>query len=197
LNALLERKNRLFRDAASMLRSLRYRSLTEGAKKPTIPRSRWSMWFVTFNRQNVTNMRSAGRPRNPAAHVIASPLAAFIDANWEKTGLTNEQGAAHFGFTAANMISHWRTGRSAVSLTHIPKLAALLGADEAALFVMWLKQQRLRDKTIPAQLVELLEQRLVSANEAVLVNAVRSATRNGDPVFRPATIAAVAKVVSP
>lgn len=142
-------------------------------------------------------MKSPGRPRNPAAHVIASPLAAFIDANWDRTGLTNEQGAAHFGFVAPNMISHWRTGRSAVSLTHIPKLAALLGADEAALFVMWLKQQRLRDKTIPAHLVELLEQRLVTAHEAVLVNAVRSATRNGDPAFDTATITAVATAVTP
>ena len=142
-------------------------------------------------------MKSPGRPRNPAAHVIASPLAAFIDANWDKTGLTNEQGAAHFGFVAPNMISHWRTGRSAVSLTHIPKLASLLGADEAALFVMWLKQQRLRDKTIPAHLVELLEQRLVTANEAVLVNAVRSVTRNGDPIFDKKTVADVSRVVAP
>lgn len=142
-------------------------------------------------------MKSPGRPRNPAAHVIASPLAAFIDANWDKTGLTNEQGAAHFGFVAPNMISHWRTGRSAVSLTHIPKLAALLGADEAALFVMWLKQQRLRDKSIPAHLIELLEQRLVTANEAVLVNAVRSVTRNGDPIFDTKVIAVVAAAVSP
>jgi transcriptional regulator with XRE-family HTH domain len=142
-------------------------------------------------------MKSPGRPRNPSAHVIASPLAAFIDANWDKTGMTNEQGAAQFGFVAPNMISHWRTGRSAVSLTHLPKLASLLGADEAGLFVMWLKQQRLRDKTIPAHLVELLEQRLVSANEAVLVNAVRSATRNGDPAFDRAAVAAVAAAVTP
>ncbi|MFN3559272.1 MAG: hypothetical protein ACK4UQ_08280 [Brevundimonas sp.] len=165
--------------------------------KPKIPWSRWSMWFVIFNRQNVTTMKSPGRPRNPSAHVIASPLAAFIDAKWDKTGLTNEQGAAYFGFTAPNMISHWRTGRSAVSLSHIPKLASLLGADEAALFVMWLKQQRLRDKTIPAHLVELLEQRLVTANEAVLVNAVRSTTKNGDPAFNAKTIAAMAAVVAP
>jgi hypothetical protein len=144
-----------------------------------------------------TNMKSPGRPRNPSAHVIASPLAAFIDANWEKTGLTNEQGAAHFGFIAPNMISHWRTGRSAVALTHIPKLATLLGADEAALFIMWLKQQRLRDKTVPADLVELMEQRLVSANEAILVNAVRNATRNGDPSFDTKTIAVVAGAVAP
>ncbi len=142
-------------------------------------------------------MKSPGRPRNPSAHVIASPLAAFIDANWDKTGLTNEQGAAHFGFIAPNMISHWRTGRSAVSLTHIPKLATLLGADEAALFVMWLKHQRLRDKSVPADLVELMEQRLVSANEAILVNAVRNATRNGDPSFDTKTIAVVAGAVAP
>lgn len=142
-------------------------------------------------------MKSPGRPRNPSAHVIASPLAAFIDAKWDKTGLTNEQGAAHFGFVSPNMISHWRTGRSAVSLTHIPKLASLLGADEAALFVMWLKQQRLRDRTIPAHLVELLEQRLVTANEAVLVNAVRSVTRNGDPAFDKKTVADVSRMVAP
>ena len=179
-----------------MLRSLRYRSLTEGVRKPIFPRSLWSMWFVTLNRQSVTTMRSAGRPRNPAAHIIASPLAAFIDANWDKTGLTNEQGAARFGFTAPNMISHWRTGRSPVSLSHLPKLASLLGAYEAALFVMWLKQQRLRDTTIPAHLVELLEQRLVTANEAVLVKAVRNAAKNADPAWNATKLAAVATAVA-
>jgi hypothetical protein len=143
-----------------------------------------------------TNMKSPGRPRKPVAHVTASPLAAFIDANWDKTGLTNEQGAAHFGFLAANMISHWRTGRSAVALPHVPKLAALLGADEAVLFVLWLKQQRLRDKDVPADLVERLEQRMVTENEACLVSAVRNATRNGDPAFDSKTIAMVASAVS-
>lgn len=142
-------------------------------------------------------MKSPGRPRNPIAHVTASPLAAFIDANWEKTGLTNEQGAAHFGFTAPNMISHWRTGRTPLSLAHISKMAALLGADEALLFVLWLKQQRLRDKTVPAHLVELLEQRLVSANEAALVDAVRNATRNADPSFSGPVLRQVALSVSP
>lgn len=141
-------------------------------------------------------MKAPGRPRNPAAHVIASPLAAFIDANWDKTGLTNEQAAAHFGFIAPNMISHWRTGRSAVSLTHIPKLAALLGADQAVLFVLWLKQQRLRDKSLSADLVDLLEERLVSANEAVLVNAIRNATKNADPVFEPRTVTAIARAIA-
>lgn len=142
-------------------------------------------------------MKSAGRPRNPAAHVTPSPLAAFVDANWDKTGLTNEQGAARFGFVAPNMISHWRTGRTPVSLAHLPTLAALLGADEASLFVLWLKQQRLRDKTIPAHLVELLERRLVTANEAVLVDAVRNATRNGDPAFGPGVISKIAVAVGP
>ena len=95
------------------------------------------------------------------------------------------------------MISHWRTGRTPVSLAHLPTLAALLGADEASLFVLWLKQQRLRDKTIPAHLVELLERRLVTANEAVLVDAVRNATRNGDPGFSPGVISKVAIAVGP
>lgn len=142
-------------------------------------------------------MKPAGRPRNPSAHVIPTPLSMFIDANWDKTGLTNDQGAAHFGFTAPNMISHWRTGRSSVSLVHLPKFAALLGADETHLFVLWLKQQRLRDKDVPADLVELLEQRIVTANEAVLVSAVRNATRNGDPAFDHKTIGVVAAAVTP
>lgn len=142
-------------------------------------------------------MKSPGRPRNPIAHITASPLAAFIDANWEKTGLTNEQGAAHFGFAAPNMISHWRTGRTPLSLAHIPKMASLLGADEAVMFVLWLKQQRMRDKDLPADLVELLEQRIVTANEAVLVKAVRNATRNGDPAFDNKTVAVVAAAVTP
>ena len=69
--------------------------------------------------------------------------------------------------------------------------------DDGTLFVLWLKQQRRRDTTIPVHLVEQLEQRLVSANEAVLVNAVRSATRNGDPAFDARTIALVAGAVAP
>lgn len=167
---------------------------SKNAENPAL----WMVYSsVSSNRHSETKMKSPGRPRNPSAHVIAGPLAAFIDANWDKTGLTNEQGAAHFGIIAPNMISHWRTGRSPLKLAHIPKMAKLLGTDEATLFVLWLKQQRLRDQTIPAHLVELLEQRLVSANEATLVNAVRSATRNGDPAFNSATIAAVADAVAP
>ncbi len=127
--------------------------------------------------------------------MIASPLAAFIDASWDKTGLTNEQGAAYFGFTAPNMISHWRTGRSAVSLSHVPKLAKLLDADEAALFVLWLKQQRLRDTSIQADLVERLEQRLITNNEAALIKAVRIATRNADPALPGKVVAAMAALV--
>ncbi len=141
-------------------------------------------------------MKSAGRPRNPAAHVTPSPLAAFIDANWDKTGLTNEQGAARFGFVAPNMISHWRTGRTPVSLSHIPRLAKLLNVDEAALFVLWLKQQRLRDPSIPAELVERLEQRLITNNEAALIKAVRLATRNADPVLSGTVVAAMTAAVS-
>lgn len=141
-------------------------------------------------------MKSPGRPRNPVAQVTASPLAAFIDVRWDKTRLTNEQGAAYFGFSSPNMISHWRTGRSAVSLNHIPKLAALLEADEAALFVMWLKQQRIRDKSVPSALVELIERRVVSANEAMLVDAVRNATRNSDPEFNKTTISFLAGKVA-
>ena len=91
--------------------------------------------------------RTPQEPRRPCNPKSARGL---IDANWDKTGLTNEQGAARFGFVAPNMISHWRTGRTPVSLAHLSTLAALLGADEASLFVLWLKQQRLRDKTIPA-----------------------------------------------
>lgn len=138
-------------------------------------------------------MKSPGRPRNPAAHVIASPLAAFIDASWDKTGLTNEQGAAHFGFVAPNMISHWRTGRSPLALSHLPRMAKLLGADEATMFVLWLKQQRLRDSSLPADLIELLEGRLVTENEAALVAAVRNATRHQDPQFDGTVLRQIAR----
>lgn len=141
-------------------------------------------------------MKSAGRPRSPSSRSLASPLSDFLDANWDRLGLTNEAAAAQFSLLSANMISHWRTGRTPVALSHLPKLAELLGADEAMLFVLWLKQQRLRDASISADFVELLERRLITANEAALVKAVRSVTRNGNPKFDAKVISAVAGAVS-
>lgn len=142
-------------------------------------------------------MKSAGRPRSPSSRSLASPLSDFLDANWDRLGLTNEAAAAQFSLLSPNMISHWRTGRTPVALSHLPKLAQMLGADEAMLFVLWLKQQRLRDASIPADFVELLERRLMTANEAVLVKAVRNATKNADPTWSANKVTAVASAVAP
>lgn len=142
-------------------------------------------------------MKSVGRPRSPSSRSLASPLSDFLDANWDKLGLTNEAAARQFSLIAPNIISHWRTGRTPVALSHLPKLAKLLRVDETTLFVLWLKQQRLRDASISADFVELLERRLMTSNEAVLVKAVRNATKNADPAWDTKQVTAVAAVVAP
>src|SRR5690606_27139698 len=130
-----------------------------------------------------TSLKGPGRPRTPSASAVPTPLSRYLDANWSKTGLTNDAAAARFGFVAANLISMWRTGRSAVPLAHLPTLAEILTVDVIQLFVLWLKQLRLREPSVPASLVELLEQRLVTANEAEIIRAVRNATKHADPKF--------------
>lgn len=139
----------------------------------------------------------AGRPRKPSRSAIATPLSAYLDANWHKTGLTNDEAAAYFGFDAPGMISMWRTGRAAVSLARLPKLAILLNVDLVAMFVLWLKQLRLREPNIPADLIELIERRLVTKNEAELIRVVRNAVKNADPAFTPSVLTRVARAVSP
>lgn len=141
-------------------------------------------------------MTRPGRPRTTSVSAVPTPLSRYLDANWSKTGLTNDAAAGRFGFTASNLISMWRMGRSAVPLAHLETLADIMSVDVIQLFVLWLKQLRLRDPAVSASLIELLEQRLITKNEAEFVRAIRNATRHADPRFGPKHLAAFAKVAS-
>lgn len=90
-----------------------------------------------------------------------------------------------------NMISMWRTGQTPVPFARLPSLAALLGVDTVELYRLWLAQQRDRDKDVPADFVELLQRRTVSANEARVVDALRIATKNADRGFSTEEISRV------
>ena len=142
-------------------------------------------------------MNKAGRPRVISASAITSPLSEFIDANWSTTGLTNDQAAGKFGVKAPNIISMWRTGRTAIPMARLPLIAELLRVDVAQLFVLWLKQYRLRDDKVPPTLLEALERRLVTDNEAEVIRALRHASRNGDPEFSGAQLAAIVGAALP
>jgi hypothetical protein len=88
----------------------------------------------------------------------------------------------------------WRTGRSAVGLARITEIGQLLKVDIMQIFVLWMKQQRLRDDEVPASLVEMVERRLITENEAEVIAAIRNATKHADPKFRPAQVTAFARV---
>ena len=141
-------------------------------------------------------MTKAGRPRVNSKSAITSPLSEYLDANWDTTGLTNDEAASKFGFLAANVVSMWRTGRTAIPMARLPMIAELLGVDVALLFVLWLKQYRLRNDSVPSALLQTLERRLVTANEAEVVQAVRHATRNANPVFSASVLGEIARSVT-
>jgi hypothetical protein len=140
--------------------------------------------------------KRAGRPRTPAQCAIPSPMSKFIDANWDRLGLTNDAAASSLGLKAPNIISMWRTGRTAVALSRISQIGDMMNVDVMQMLTLWLKQQRLRDTDIPASLVETIERRLITANEAEVIAALRHATKNTDPKFRPAQIDAFGKVAA-
>ena len=141
-------------------------------------------------------MKKSGRPRVNSKSAIPSPLSEFIDARWGATGLTNDEAASKFGFLASNVVSMWRVGRTAVPLARLPMIADLLGVDLVMLFALWLKQARLRNDGVPATLIEVLERRLVTANEAEVIRTLRHATRNADPAFSAAVHSAIALAVT-
>jgi hypothetical protein len=124
-------------------------------------------------------------------------LSEFIDARWGATGLTNDEAASKFGFLASNVVSMWRVGRTAVPLARLPMIADLLGVDLVMLFALWLKQARLRNDGVPATLIEVLERRLVTANEADVIKTLRHATRNADPAFSTSALGAIARAALP
>ena len=119
-----------------------------------------------------------------------------MDANWSSTGLTNDVAASKFGFMAPNTISQWRTGRSAVPISRLPKIAELLRVDLVPLFILWLRQARLRNDVVPSILIEVLERRLMSANEADVIKTLRHATRNSDPAFSASALGAIARAAT-
>lgn len=141
-------------------------------------------------------MSKAGRPRVNSKSAVPSPLSEFLDAHWDTTGLTNDQAAGKFGFLASNVISMWRTGRTAVPISRLPMIADLLKVDMAMLFVLWLKQSRLRNDGVPATLIEVLDRRLVTANEAEVIRTLRHATKNADPALSASVHSAIAKAVT-
>jgi transcriptional regulator with XRE-family HTH domain len=141
-------------------------------------------------------MSKAGRPRVVSKSAKTSPLSEFLDAHWGSTGLTNDVAASKFGFMAPNTISQWRTGRSAVPISRLPKIAELLRVDLVPLFLLWLRQARLRNDVVPATLIEVLDRRLVSANEAEVIKTLRHATRNSDPALSAAVHSAIALAVT-
>jgi hypothetical protein len=141
-------------------------------------------------------MSKAGRPRVNSKSAVPSLLSEFLDSHWDKTGLTNDQAAGKFGFLASNVISMWRTGRTAVPISRLPMIADLLQVDMAMLWVLWLKQSRLRNDGVPATLIEVLERRLVTANEAEVIKTLRHATRNSDPALSAAVHSAIALAVT-
>lgn len=139
--------------------------------------------------------KSVGRPRATSFSAITTPLSEFIDANWSRTSLTNDEAAARLGFKAANLVSMWRTGRSPVPQARLRQLSELLDVDLTVMFVLWLKQERLRNPDFPAELVEDLEARLATRNEAKLLKAVRTATKNIDPSFSPNELTAASRAL--
>lgn len=142
-------------------------------------------------------MSKAGRPRVNSKSAVPSPLSEFLDARWGATGLTNDEAASKFGFLASNVVSMWRVGRTAVPLARLPMIADILGVDLVLLFGLWMKQSRLRNDGVPATLIEVLERRLMTANEAEVIRTLRHATKNADPAFSTAQLAAIADAALP
>lgn len=81
-------------------------------------------------------------------------------------------------------------------ISRLPKLAELLRVDLVPLFILWLRQARLRNDVVPSILIEVLERRLMSANEADVIRTLRHATKNADPAFSAAVHSAIALAVT-
>ena len=140
-------------------------------------------------------MKSPGRPRTSSPVAVQTRLSRWLDANWDRLGLTNEEEAAIFGFRAPNTVSMWRTGRSPVPLARLPKLAEMLVADPIQLLVLWFDQQETRDPDFPPGFASLTRRRMMTANEQPLLDAVRTATKNGNPEWSKDRIAAVVRAL--
>jgi transcriptional regulator with XRE-family HTH domain len=80
------------------------------------------------------------RPQTTVYTGSGYSLAEFLNANWHLVGRTNAEVAKEMGFSAPNVVSLWRTGKSRVPIERLPQLAELLRIDLAALFPLWAEQ---------------------------------------------------------
>ena len=133
--------------------------------------------------------KSVGRPRTTSPVAVQTRLSRWLDANWDRLNLTNEEAAAVFGFRAPNTISMWRTGRSPVPMARLPKIAELLDADLMVLLLLWLEQEETRDSSFPPGVAAHVRKRICTRNEQALLDAVRLKTKNADPNWPPHQLA--------
>lgn len=140
-------------------------------------------------------MTKTGRPRTASPTAVQTRLSRWLDANWDRLGVTNEQAAAIFGFRAPNTISMWRTGRSPVPLSRLPKIAELFSIDPLVLVILWFEQEEARDPTFPPGVAAHVRKRVCTRNEQILLDAVRLAVKNGDPEWTRQQLDAVIEAV--
>lgn len=140
-------------------------------------------------------MTKTGRPRTASPTAVQTRLSRWLDANWDRLGVTNEQAAAIFGFRAPNTISMWRTGRSPVPLSRLPKIAELFSIDPLVLVILWFEQEEARDPTFPSGVAAHVRKRVCTRNEQVLLDAVRLAVKNADPQWTRQQLDAVVEAV--
>lgn len=107
-------------------------------------------------------------------------MAAYLAANFSRRcSLTNEQVALDLGYTAANVLSLWKTGKSRVPLDRLPGIARLMRIDIAELLPLWIEQHAPDtprtgvSRTTYEQIQEVFE-RIATAHEAPLLKAIRA-----------------------
>lgn len=137
--------------------------------------------------------KTTGRPRTYSASAVQTRLSRWLDANWDKLGLTNDQAAAVFGFRAPQTISMWRTGRSAIPLARVLKIAELLAVDPIVLIILWFEQEETRDPAFPTGIGALVRKRTCTRNEQALLDAIRASSKSSNPEWGPDQIAAIVK----
>lgn len=141
-------------------------------------------------------MSKAGRPRTTSPTAVQTRLSRWLDANWDRLGITNEQAAATFGFRAPNTISMWRTGRSPVPLSRLPKIAELFNMDPLVLVILWFEQEEARDPSFPPGVAAHVRKRVCTRNEQQLLDAVRLAAKNADPAWSRDQLKAVVEAIA-
>ncbi len=138
----------------------------------------------------------AGRPRTYSASAIPTRLSRWLDANWDKAGLTNDQAAAAFGFRSPQTISMWRTGRSAIPLARVLKMAELVDVDPMLLIILWFEQEEARDPTFPTGISALVRKRTCTRNEQPILDLIRGASKNLNPVWKKDQLDEISRAIA-